>query len=372
MDAITKVGKLEAIALVCIVMTNQIILNMPKNIIDACGSSAWINVIFLSILIVIFGILVTKLFSPFMGKDLLDVSEYLGGKGLKFIIGIAYLSLFLIISGTILQYFVGTLKIIYYKNTPNFILLIVFLVGSVIANRAGVSSIARINLVIVPILISSIIVLFLSSWKLFQVERLFPILGYGVDETFFSGLSNLFAFGGIALIYFIMPILKNHGDFKKITIASIVISSVFLLFSVLSLLLVFPLLSDTTETLSVYSLARMIEYGRFFQRIDALFVFVWIFSAFSYVSITLAISLYLFKKLFNIKNPKSLANCFATIIFGISLISPNIAVARFIQQHIYKYYELILVFSVSFIVLLLANWKFKKNHKLPAKTNNGG
>ena len=43
-----------------------------------------------------------------------------------------------------------------------------------------------------------------------------------------------------------------------------------------------------------------------------------------------------FKKLFNIKNPKSLANCFATIIFGISLISPNIAVARFIQQHIYK------------------------------------
>lgn len=371
MDAITKIGKLEAIALVCLVMTNQIILNMPKHIIDSCGSSAWINVIFLGIIILIFGILVCKLFDPFMGKDLLDVSEYLGGKPLKFIIGFAYLSLFLIIPGTILQYFAGTLKILYYNDTPNFVLLIIFLVAAVIATKTGMNSISRVNLVIVPILIISIAVLFLSSWKLFQVERLFPILGYGIDATFFTGLSNLFAFGGIALIYFIMPILKNYGDFKKITITSIIISSIFLLFSVLSLLLAFPILDNTTETLSIYSLARMIEYGRFFQRIDTLFVFVWIFSAFSHLSIALAISLYIFKKLFNIKNPRALASCFATIVFGVSLISYNIAIARFMQLGLYRYYELILVFSISFGILLLANWKFKHKNNLKNSSSNG-
>lgn len=360
MDHITKIGRIEAIALICIVMTNQIILNMPKNIIESCGSSSWVNVIFLGILVLLLGLWISRLFRPFIGKDILDVSEYLGGKLLKLVIGIAYIALFLIISGSLLRYFSGTLKIIYYKNTPTFILLIIFLIGAVVANQTGMKAITRINLIIVPILIASIMVLFLSTSKLFVAERMFPILGYGINETFFSGLSNLFAFGGIAFIYFIMPLLKNYGDFKKVTIVSIFISSIFLLFSVLSLLLVFPSLSNTTETLSLYSLARMVEYGRFFQRIDAFFIFLWIFSVFSYLSITLAFTLHIFKKISNIKNSKAMSSCFATIVFAIALISSNIAGARAIQQYVYKYYELILVFGISFIVLLLANWKIRK------------
>lgn len=364
MDTITKIGRIEAIALVCIIMTNQVILNMPKNIIETCGSSSWINVIFLGILVLLLSLCISKLFHPFMGKDLLDISEYLGGKLLKLIIGIAYIALFLIISGSLLRYFSGTLKIIYYKNTPTFILLIIFLIGAVVANRTGMSSIIKINLVIVPVLIVSIIILFLSTSKLFIAERIFPILGYGINETFLSGLSNLFAFDGIAFVYFIMPLLKNYGDFKKVTIISILISSLFLLFSVLSLLLVFPLLSNTTETLSLYSLARMVEYGRFFQRIDAFFVFLWIFSVFSYLSITLAFILHIFKKIFHIKNSKAMSSCFATAVFAISLISSNIAGTRDIQQHVYKYYELILVFGISIIILLLANWKIKRKKQL--------
>lgn len=364
MDNLTKIGKIEAIALICIVMTNQIILNMPKNIIEACGSSAWINVIFLGILILLFGIWISKLFNRFIGKDILDISEYLGGKILKFIIGIAYIGLFLMIAGSLLQYFCGTLKIIYYKNTPIFILLGTFLIGVGVANRVGLKAISRINLMIVPILIISLIILFLSTAKMFVPGRMFPLLGYGINETFFSGLSNLFAFGGIALIYFIMPFLKNYGDFKKVTIISTLISSIFLLFSVLSLLLVFPYLSNTSETLSLYSLARMIEYGRFFQRIDALFIFLWIFSVFSYLSVILAFVLHIFKKISNIKNSKAMSSCFATLIFALALISPNVASAKFIEQYVYKYYELILIFMVSFVIILLANWKAKRKKNM--------
>ena len=360
MNSIIKIGRIEAIALICIVMTNKVILNMPKNIIESCGSSSWINVIFLGILVLLFGLFISKLFNPFIGQDLLDISEYLGGKVLKFIVGISYIVLFLIISGSLLRYFSGTLKIIYYKSTPIFIILGIFLLGAVVANRTGIKSIVRVNLVIVPTLIASILILFLSTSKLFVVERMFPILGYGINETFFSGLSNLFAFGGISFIYFIMPFLKDYGDFKKVTFFSILISGIFLLFSVLSLLLVFPALLNSTETLSIFSLTRMVEYGRFFQRIDAFFVFLWIFSVFSYLSITLAFILYIFKKVYNINESKAMSSCFAIIIFAVSLLSSNIAGTRFIERNVYKYYQLILVFGISFIILLLANLKAKK------------
>ena len=102
---IRKIGSFEAIALVCIVITNQILLNIPETIIQQTGSSAWINVIFISIVAIAFTLIVCKLFEKFTGKDILDVSEYVGGNTLKFIMGFVYIVIIILISATLLGYF---------------------------------------------------------------------------------------------------------------------------------------------------------------------------------------------------------------------------------------------------------------------------
>lgn len=102
---IHKIGSFEAICLICIVMANHIIINIPETIIQSTGSSAWLNVIFISLLAIGFTFIVCKLFEKFAGKDILDLAEYIGGKWLKIIIGIAFIALFTLISSTLLQYF---------------------------------------------------------------------------------------------------------------------------------------------------------------------------------------------------------------------------------------------------------------------------
>ena len=79
----TKMGFVEAILFILVVITNKIILNLPKTIITGCGNSAWINVIYISILAVILTLIIVKLFKRFEGYDILDISNYLGGKPLK-------------------------------------------------------------------------------------------------------------------------------------------------------------------------------------------------------------------------------------------------------------------------------------------------
>lgn len=358
-----KIGSIEAIALVCIVMTNQILLNMPESIIHSTGSAAWINVIFISILAIIFTLLLCKLFQKFVGKDILDISEYVGGKWLKFLMGAAYIGLFVIISSTLLQYFSECLKLIYFRNTPIFLITFVFLIGVVIANRAGIKAISNINLIIVPLVLLSMLSIFFSTSKLFVFEQLFPIFGHGINATFFSGMSNLFAFGGISILYFIMPLLKNCKNFKKVSVIAIIISAVYLFLSVTSLLLVFSYVTDTSQTLGIYSLSRNIEYGRFLQRTDALFILLWILLLLSYLSIVLALVIHIFKKISNISNPKMMTYSFAILLFSVGLIVSDITIAKFIQETIYRYYELILVFGISFVVLLLANIKIRRKPK---------
>lgn len=204
------------------------------------------------------------------------------------------------------------------------------------------------------------LIIFLSTAKNFVFERFFPILGYGANATFVSGLTNLFSLGGIAFLYFIMPILKDYKNFRKVSIISIVISSIYLFLSVSSMLLVFSYVSGAGQTMAIYSLTRTIEYGRFFQRTDALFILVWILLMLSYISIALALCLNIFKKITNISNEKAMIFSFITLIYGIGLFATNVSEGKFIHETIYRYLELSLVFGISFILLIIANIKARR------------
>ena len=124
--------------------------------------------------------------------------------------------------------------------------------------------------------------------------------------------------------------------------------------------MIFPFIAFSDEMLSVYLLTRLIEFGKFFQRVDAIFIFVWILSTFSFLSVTTAFINRIIKKLTQIKNHKALSYAVCSIIFSIALSFKNISDMKYIQNVLLKYIVIILVFVISLIVLILANLKHKK------------
>ncbi|MBR6033333.1 MAG: GerAB/ArcD/ProY family transporter [Clostridia bacterium] len=122
-----------------------------------------------------------------------------------------------------------------------------------------------------------------------------------------------------------MPVLKDFKKFKTISIISIIISAVYLLASVISLLLVFSYVSGTDQTIAIYSLTRTIEYGRFFQRTDAIFILMWILLVLSYLSIIVVLCLNIFKKISNISNSKAMVYSFSILLFSVCFFSQNVA-----------------------------------------------
>lgn len=360
MSTYQKIGTVEAIALIVTIIINQIILNLPDVIISTTGSSSWINVIYISIIAIIFCALICKLFKPFNSNDILDVSEYLGGKVLKFIIGIAYFAFFIFISGISLRYLANSIKLIYFEETPIIFLLMFFFFPTVIACKSGIKNIAQVNLMFMPILLISMLIILFATVKDFIPQRIFPILGFGADKTFLVGINNIFAFSGFAYLYFLIPILKNPEQFKKVAFISTIISAIYLFLSVICLLMMFSFISFSEELLSVYLLTRMIEFGRFFQRIDAIFILIWILAMISFLSISSFFSIYVVDKLVRFKNPDELSYCIASFIFVVALSIKNIVQIKFIQDAVFKYVIISLVFVVSFIILILANLKHRK------------
>ena len=203
-----------------------------------------------------------------------------------------------------------------------------------------------------------ILFIFIANLDNFTIERMFPLLGNGWISTFFSGLSNLFAFSGISYLYLLPPHLKDQKGYSKVAFASIGISAFYLLISVATLLFMFPFFTTTEEIFPLYLASRFIEFGRFFQRLDAVFLLIWILSVVSYLCIAFYFMTNIFQKITNMQYTKWYVSLFATLIFGISLLPENMQQVNFLENTVYKYIIIILIFMVGLSILLLANLKY--------------
>lgn len=356
---IKQISNFQAIALILIIVTNHLILGTPRTLIAETGTGTILNMIYVFILALLLVFIITKLFCNFNGKDIIDISEFLGGKVLKVIVGIVFIIYFLVILSTTVRVIVQDLEIIYFQNISIYVLTLAILASIVFVYKYGSSAVVKCNSIIAPIVGIAILIIAFSNVQDFSLDRIFPILGFGAKETFITGASNIFAYSGLAILYFIMPMLKDSKIFKKVSIVSTILVGILIVGSVSSLVLSFPFIENINEISSLYVESRDISYWQVFQRIDGLFVFSWILALLSYISVVLFIIVVIFRKLTNAKKEFPVVLAFATITYVTTLIPNNIAMIRFLEDIVFKYTNIIVAIFLSLIVLIFANIKYK-------------
>lgn len=364
----SKIGTTEAIMLVLTIIVTHTISSLPREILVSSKSATIINLIFISTLAILFSYLVVRLMKNFAGSDIIDISEYLGGKVFKNIVGIIFILYFLVSSSILLRNFCESLKIIYYPMTNIVFIIALFILAICTANRLDFNASLKTNLLIIPLVLASIVFLFFANMSKFVPQRIFPIFGDGLFNTFVLGLGNLSAFGGIAFLYFLPPYLKEPEKMKKIALISIGISAIYLILCVSSLLFMFSFFINTNEITPLYNATRYIEIGTFFQRLESVFLLIWIIAFACYLSITSKFAMSIFKKLTNIETKKPLIDVFGILILGITLIPKNYAISYQFETEIYPYLVLGITFFLGFSILILANLLKKKQKNITSKS----
>lgn len=355
----SKITKIEAIFLILIVMVNRIILNLPFSIIEVTKTGSPVNLIYIGVIGLIIVILLNKLFEKFPSSDILDVSEYLGGRFFKLIIAFFAISFLFLSLYITLAEFSNLLEIIYFKRSPKVFILMFFIIASLVANLIGFRSIIKTICAIVPFTILSILITFFGATDEFKIYNFTPILGNGAFEIFGIGLQNLFSFSLINFFIFFKPLLKDSYEFSKVTIFSYLIAWFLLFITVISLMSAFPMTQDTNAINYLYLLSKKITLGNFIQRIDALFIFLWIILIFCYLSIVMFMMNVISKKITNAENKQMFTFFTAPFLLGICLLPTNTAILKFLDNVVYKYSIIILTIILSLTILALANLKFK-------------
>jgi len=351
-----KINNKEAISLAVSCSLGITVLVSSQIIASHCLSSSLINTGYISLIAMGLTYIVCILYKKFIGISFLDITEFLGGRILKFIVGTAFLLYFIFTASIVLCKAVNCLQIVYYPMThPNYTILL-FVITSAIACNLKNNGFLRATFIILPIVIVAIIFIFVGNLKNFNYENIFPIMGNGWNTTFLEGTTNLFTFGGIAYIFFLPQNLKRPDKFLSISLISTAISSILLTFITATIILMFNKNVTSGQLFPLYIAVRYIEFGTFFQRLDSAFLLIMNIAICSFLGIYANLCVSIIKEIANVSDTKPLSYSFGLILYACTILIDSNFELEFMQNEFFKIFFFVII-SLGFLVLIFANSK---------------
>jgi len=291
-----KIGNFEAVCLVLNMTALKTMLDFPRTVAQDAGTAGWLMTLLVSAVVVVLFSVISHLYRKFAGYDILDVGKTAMGNIGKMIAGILFMLQFLLIIPVVLREFAEDFKVISLPSTPISLILLLFCTGMVIGAWLGLETLTRIHALMVPVLASAFTILLLLNVRSFDISRLAPWLGLGGDVILRRGMMNLSIFSEFIVLFFMVPFLNKKNDFDGIGRYGLLFSSIYLVMTSLCYTLLYEYPATTELFLPMYQMAREINLGRFFTRIESAFIVMWASSAFLYLSSGLYFTTWLFKK----------------------------------------------------------------------------
>lgn len=305
--------KREITTILINVICIKMLLTFPRIFVLDAGSAAWIQVIYATLITFVLYFLTIKIYEKSGKRSVIMLSEKIGGKWLKTIVGIV---LFLVLIGNMtmsLRAFPESVKAVLLGTTNMSFIVIALAVVLGIGAYIGIEGLGRLNTIFLPVAGGVLLIYLVLALPYCNINHLFPILGKGAYSIFAKGLEGVTLFGDIILLNLLMPYCKNYESAKKSGYWAILISGLISLIIILVYVLIFRYPASTQFTMPAYQISRIVRIGPFFQRFEAFFEFVWSISLYMYGSVYIFMIAKLLKDTFELRYEKP-------IIFAVTVI----------------------------------------------------
>jgi hypothetical protein len=263
-----------------------------------------------------------------------------------------------------LREFLEILKAYVLPYTPPSMIFISFIAVTVLLAYLGLEVIARVSyLSIYPVLIGLAILLALA-YTYYNPDNLKPFFGYGLDKTMYHGALRSSAYAEVMLLALALNALNSLKDFKKAGLISLAITGVVFSGCLILYIMTFGYTGGIENVSGLFQLSRIIYLSRFLQRVEALFLFIWIMCSVVTVSISFYMSIATYCKAFHIPSQKPIVFIFGILLFAIAILPKNISEVIEIHMKVIREYSGIWVFGGPVLLLAVAVIFGKKGEKV--------
>lgn len=358
-----NIGKWEAIAIILNMLCVKIILNFPRNMAEVAGTAGWLVAIYISMLAFVAFYIIQRLYKKFEGLDLLDLGEHAAGGIGRIAVGLIVIATLIFSVSLYLRVFVEDMKVVALTVSPISYVASFFIICMAIGAYLGIEAIARYHALAIPVIIAGYIIIISGVTPYVDLSNIFPILGNGAKALLVDGSMKSGVYMEFIILFLLIPFIKNNKTMKSVGFISLGTTAFFIVLATFIYLTVIPMPDALERILPMFHLSRLINIGRFFQRIDAIFVLIWATAGLMYTTTGLYFIAYIFKKTFRLKHYRPLILPFCVILYTLSLVPDSLLQASYLDLQITRVWGWIPTFAMTILLLVIARFIKRKQVK---------
>ncbi|CAH1216270.1 Spore germination protein YndE [Paenibacillus auburnensis] len=230
------------------------------------------------------------------------------------VLGLFMLQFYLDTTATILREFVNFIKDNVLLNTPVTVLVILILLITIYMVRQGIESIARVNSIVI-LLYGFFAPLFLFGIiHEMNVHHLLPMFDHSLASLTLASITPTTWMSEVAVLLFLAPYLKDPQKARIAGWVGLLFVAVLMLFSLVTALMVFGPEFIKLSAYPGFSAAGVVHFGRFFEKLDILFISYWVLSIYLKFSIFLFVTIECFKQTFRVSSSRPFIGALGLVI----------------------------------------------------------
>lgn len=358
-----RVGTSEVYAMTIILISGKIFLTLPQKMAQLGTTAGWMIVATATVIgLVGFGI-IAALMHRFPDHSIVEISEQVAGTFFGLAASLMFFAFFLALTVIVLRQFTETVIATVLPRTPISIITTMFVIALVFGCYQGLEAISRLSWLSFPFLFLGAVTILLMSMSFANFDHLFPFWGVGLSRILALGVKHSAIMSEILILPLIYPALRDQDRFSRIGLASILVSGVLMALYSAQFLAVFSVAEASRSAFPAYQLARLIWIGRFVQRVESVFIFMWVLTGLLNMTIALYGATVTLSRLLHLPAYRPLLPAMGVIVYTLSFVPPNFPTIVRLDTEVIGVYGSIVSFVIPLILLIIAWFRGQRGRK---------
>jgi spore germination protein len=273
----------EAAIVTSSIMLGSGVLTLPRTVTEKTGTpDGWISVILSGMIAVLAGIMMAKLSQRFPGQTYFEFSQHLVGKWVGRLLNFPLVVYFIVLGGYEIRSMAEVNSLYLLPRTPTAITMVLFIWVGVYLVTGGLTPIARLSSLLLPITVLIFLMTLGLSLKVVDFNNLRPVMGFGVMPVIKGITQTVLSFSGFEVILFLTAFMEDHRQAVKSVIIGISVPTFFYIIIVAFAVATLGLEETARITRPTVTMIRSFEVtGVIFERFESFLLAVWMLQIFT-------------------------------------------------------------------------------------------
>lgn len=338
---------------IVVTMVGVGIFSYPRELVSYVGTDGWIITIISGLISYLFIYIAYKVIRINDYDKFYNIMKMSFGKILGAILAMIFVAYGVFSISIGMRIFIEVIKMYLLEKTPTeFLLLITILIGSYLI-RAGMGALVKFNQICFWVMFIPIILVLLLTLNRTDFTNIFPVLSNSPYDYIKAIKTTMISFGGIQIIYMILPFMRNKKDIPRAAAKSIIFVTIFYAVVVIFTLAVF---TKSQTKILLWPTITMIKStsipGAFIERWEGVVMALWVIFYFTSFVNGYYLAADVVKDMFVLNDIKISSILIVPFIYLIALYPENIAELYDINSKVTPFLYLYSIVILPLMLLL--------------------